>query len=222
MNQKYRLSPSTIASYFKHRCDRLYRWESVERPDRGRPGIGWNVPSQPGYHSRPGIALLTTGGDIFEIDQLAALQQEHGPGQLLHYGLEKKDNREFVRPWPMAELAHTLRQPAPPRFCAQIHIDLPALPGGSRVATRIADDAACVPTRAPRSRNTAADMASTTTTAICHGPEPICAISRSPSPTPTTTPSTSSIPRRTRLPMPVPSAMAAAMGAKNGAGWPRP
>ena len=131
MNQKYRLSPSTIASYFKHRCDRLYRWESVERPDRGRPGIGWNVPSQPGYHSRPGIALLTTGGDIFEIDQLAALQQEHGPGQLLHYGLEKKDNREFVRPWPMAELAHTLRQPAPPRFCAQIHIDLPALPGGA-------------------------------------------------------------------------------------------
>ena len=45
MNQKYRLSPSTIASYFKHRCDRLYRWESVERPDRGRPGIGWNAVS---------------------------------------------------------------------------------------------------------------------------------------------------------------------------------
>ncbi len=131
MNQTYRLTPSTIASYFKHRCDRLFRWESVEKPDRGRPGIGWNVPRTPGFHSRPGIALLTAGGDIFEIDQLAALQQQAGPGQLLHYGLETKDDRQRVRPWPMNELAGTLRQSPPPRFCAQILIDLEALPGGA-------------------------------------------------------------------------------------------
>ena len=63
MNQKYRLSPSTIASYFKHRCDRQYRWESVEQRDRGRTGIGWNVPQSPRFHSRPGIALLMSAGD---------------------------------------------------------------------------------------------------------------------------------------------------------------
>ena len=75
MNQKYRLSPSIIASYFKHRCDRQYRWESVEQPDRGRAGIGWQVPRTPRFHSRPGIALLMAAGDAFEVERLEQLHR---------------------------------------------------------------------------------------------------------------------------------------------------
>lgn len=128
MDQKFRLSPSTVASYFRHRCDRQFRWNSVEQPDRGRAGIGWNVPPTPRFHSRPGISLLMAAGDDFEVNRLEQLQREYGEDQLFHNGLEEKSGRQTVRPLPMNELAGLLRRPSPPRFMAQLFIDLEATP----------------------------------------------------------------------------------------------
>lgn len=128
MDQKFRLSPSTVASYFKHRCDRQFRWNSVEQRDRGRVGIGWEVPPTPRFHSRPGIALLMNAGNEFEVERLALLQDEFGAEQVFHLGVEIKEERQVVRPLPMNELAAVLRRPAPPRFAAQILIDLEATP----------------------------------------------------------------------------------------------
>ncbi|HOU41735.1 MAG TPA: AAA domain-containing protein, partial [Promineifilum sp.] len=128
MNQKYRLSPSTIAAYFKHRCDRQYRWESVLQSDRGRAGIGWNVPRTPRFQSRPGITLLMAAGDEFEVSRLEELQQEHGPAAIAYAGIESDNGRRTVMPMPMPELAAVLRRPSPPRFVAQILIDLEATP----------------------------------------------------------------------------------------------
>lgn len=128
MDQKFRLSPSTIASYFKHRCDRQFRWNSVEQRARGRAGIGWNIPPTPRFHSRPGIALLMNAGDEFEAGRLEQLQRDFGPDQVYHLGIEQDGGRPTVRPLPMAQLAEVLRRPAPPRFAAQILIDLEATP----------------------------------------------------------------------------------------------
>ena len=127
MNQKFRLSPSTVASYFKHRCDRQFRWNSVETPDRGRAGIGWNVPRAPRFTSRPGIDLLLRAGDEFEVGRLELLTREHGDDQVHHAGLESDHGRQTVRPLPLPDLAARLHRPAPPRFFAQIFIDLEAL-----------------------------------------------------------------------------------------------
>ena len=33
-----------VAAYFKHRCDRNFRWNTVEAVLRMKPGIGWNIP----------------------------------------------------------------------------------------------------------------------------------------------------------------------------------
>jgi hypothetical protein len=132
MNQKYRLSPSIIAAYFKHRCDRQYRWESVEQRDRGRTGLGWNVPQSPRFHSRPGIALLMSAGDAFEVERLEQLQRDYGPDQVYHLGFEEDNGRRTVRPLPLAELAAVLRRPAPPRFAAQIFLDLAETPDHER------------------------------------------------------------------------------------------
>ncbi len=129
MNQKYRLSPSIIASYFKHRCDRQYRWDSVEQRDRGRTGIGWNVPQSPRFHSRPGIALLMSAGDAFEVERLEQLQRDYGPDQVYHMGFDRDEHgRRTVRPLPLPDLAAVLRRPSPPRFAAQIFVDLEETP----------------------------------------------------------------------------------------------
>ncbi len=128
MNQKYRLSPSTLASYFKHRCDRQYRWDSVEQRDRGRTGLGWNVPQSPRFHSRPGIALLMSAGDAFEVERVEQLQRDFGPDQVFHMGFEEDNGRRTVRPLPLPNLAEVLRRPSPPRFAAQIFLDLEEIP----------------------------------------------------------------------------------------------
>ena len=52
--QRYRLTASNVAAYFKHRCDRNFRWNTVEAVFRMKPGIGWNVPRRRREHSRPG------------------------------------------------------------------------------------------------------------------------------------------------------------------------
>ena len=33
---KFRLTASAIASHYKHRCDRLFRWNAVATADRGK------------------------------------------------------------------------------------------------------------------------------------------------------------------------------------------
>ena len=128
MNQKYRLSPSIIAAYFRHRCDRQFRWNSIDTADRQRQGIGWNVPKPPPSPSRPGIALLTAAGDEFEIDRVHMLQETYGPEQVYHLDVVTVRERQTIRPLPIAELAAVLGQSAPPRFAAQILIDLEATP----------------------------------------------------------------------------------------------
>ena len=42
---RHRLTASNVARYFKHKCDRLFRWDAVESQHRTRAGIGWNVVS---------------------------------------------------------------------------------------------------------------------------------------------------------------------------------
>src|SRR4051812_40934805 len=98
LGQKYRLTASVIASHFKHRCDRLFRWNSVEGRHRGRAGIGWNVPPRERRHSRPGIALLMEAGDTFEIDNLQVLIDEVGTDQVRIAGIDDSAGRRNVTP----------------------------------------------------------------------------------------------------------------------------
>ncbi len=88
------------------------------------------------------------------------------------------------------------------------------------MATSTALLPACNAMTDPPSSNTAADIASATTSAICQGPLPIQLISASPTPTPTETPTTSSPTRRNRCPSETPRQTTAAIGAKNGCACP--
>ena len=92
----------------------------------------------------------------------------------------------------------------------------PESPGGISVATSTADEPACIAMIGPPSRKTAVAIASTTTSAICHGPLPMAEMIRSPTPIPTVTPATNSAERRVRAPRDTPSETTAAIGAKNG------
>jgi hypothetical protein len=132
----FRLTASAIASHFKHRCDRLFRWNAVASPDRGRAGIGWNVPRRARDHSRPGIALLMDAGNAFELGRVqaleAALQAEPPmPGliqRVHHAGVIRERGRDALAPLPLAEALELLRQPLAPRFVAQLAIDLAPFP----------------------------------------------------------------------------------------------
>lgn len=133
---RFRLTASAIAAHFKHRCDRLFRWNAVAGPLRGKPGIGWNVPRRARDHSRPGIALLIEAGDAFELERVAELQAElrntppvAGLEQRLHHaGMQLERGRKRIAPLPLADALVLLEQPLPPRFLAQIEIDLAADP----------------------------------------------------------------------------------------------
>ena len=113
----------------------------VASRDRGKPGIGWNVPRVVRAHSRPGIALLMAAGDTFEVEQIDALREEisHDPSApgiepvVHHAGLETVRGRTQVRPTPIADALALFRQPAAPRFIAQVEIDPAVHP---TVATR--------------------------------------------------------------------------------------
>lgn len=129
MPQKFRLTASTIASYFKHRCDRLFRWKTVETRFRGRSGIGWNVPRDIRSHSRPGIALLMEAGDTFELERVNELIAEVGEAQVKHQGFGEVRGRQQILPMPSATFLQTLQERPLPRYIAQIEIDPNALPG---------------------------------------------------------------------------------------------
>jgi hypothetical protein len=131
---KFHLTASALKSHFKHRCDRRLRWDTVSARDRGKPGIGWNVPRVVRAHTRPGIALLMAAGDAFEVDQIKALQAElaneaplPGIAPLLHHaGFETIRGRTQVLPTPISDALSLFRQPTAPRFVAQVELD-PAL-----------------------------------------------------------------------------------------------
>lgn len=133
---KFRLTASAIASHYKHRCDRLFRWNAVATADRGKAGIGWNVPRRARDHSRPGIALLMTAGDEFEIGQVQALEAEvQNTPQIsgvtpvvYHAGIETERGRQRVAILPLQDAIALLQQPVPPRFIAQIEINLVGYP----------------------------------------------------------------------------------------------
>jgi hypothetical protein len=122
--QQFRLTASAIASHFKHRCPRRFRWNAVEGRERGKAGIGWNVPARVRRHSRPGIALLMQAGDSFEVDQVRALLDECGADQLYHAGIVDGE----VQALTLHDALTRCLQPQPPRYIAQVTIDLHATP----------------------------------------------------------------------------------------------
>jgi predicted RecB family nuclease len=135
-NQRFRLTASAIASHFKHRCDRRFRWATVGASDRGRAGIGWNVPRRVRSHSRPGIILLMTAGDEFEIGRVAHLEswvstEPPIPGvapRVIHGGVQSERGRERIAALPLDEVLNLLSEPTPPRFIAQVEINLTTHP----------------------------------------------------------------------------------------------
>lgn len=127
--QKFRLTASVVASHFKHRCDRLFRWNAVETTYRGKPGIGWNVPARIRSHSRPGIALLMQAGDEFELSHVQELVNEVGEAQMRHAGFSVERGRNVVTPLPLTAFIETLKQPQLPIYIAQAEVDLSRMPG---------------------------------------------------------------------------------------------
>lgn len=124
---RHRLTASNVARYFKHGCDRLFRWEAEARRDSTRPPNAPTVPSKPRSTSRPGIELLMAGGDTFEHACVAALVAEHAPGDVhVEGGLPPLDAASGRAPKipgvPLASLASLLNEPAPPLFIAQPEI----------------------------------------------------------------------------------------------------
>ena len=94
--QRYRLTASNVAAYFKHRCDRNFRWNTVEAVFRMKPGIGWNVPRRRHEHSRPGIRLLMEEGDRFEVGNVESYVEAYGAAAVLTEGVEDEGGRPKV------------------------------------------------------------------------------------------------------------------------------
>ena len=121
-DQRFRLTASTIASYFKHHCDRLFRWNTVEGPNRARPGIGWNVPAKIRKQSRPGITLLMQAGDEFEVSNVERLIEEVGAENVRFEGIEQSGTRRIITTLPFVSFAEELRNGKFTTYTAQIEI----------------------------------------------------------------------------------------------------
>ncbi|HEX8387116.1 MAG TPA: AAA domain-containing protein, partial [Rubricoccaceae bacterium] len=123
--QRYRLTASNLARYFKHGCDRLLRWEAVSGKDREGLRVAEGVPEARRLDSRPGIQLLMAGGDAFEMDRVLELQALYGESDVHLEGVQTKRNgQESPAPTPLRTLGDLLRSGAPPRFVAQPEVDL--------------------------------------------------------------------------------------------------
>ena len=118
---KHRLTASVIASHFKHRCDRLFRYNTVPGALRERPGIGWRVPKKARQHTRPGAALLMQGGDIFEVSQINRLIDLHGAAAIHHAGIDSATNKVIATSF--ADFLVLLDGGTTARFFAQIDLD---------------------------------------------------------------------------------------------------
>lgn len=122
--QRYRLTASNIAAYFKHRCDRNFRWNTVEAVLRMKPGIGWNVPRRRHEHSRPGIRLLMEEGDRFEVGNVEAYVETHGEAAVLTEGVEAEGGRCKVKDLKFERFVEAFAAPPFPRFVAQLEVVL--------------------------------------------------------------------------------------------------
>lgn len=119
---KYRLTASVIASYFKHRCDRLFRYNTVPGSIRGRAGtIGWRVPLKARQHTRPGVILLMQGGDTFEIEQINKLIELFGNDAIHYAGIDLDRNK--VIPTSFDDFLAALDSGISARFFAQIELN---------------------------------------------------------------------------------------------------
>ena len=78
----HRLTASNVARYFKHSCDRLFRWEAEARRDSKRQPNEPTVPTKPRSNARPGIDLLMKGGDTFEYACVEALLADPEVGEV--------------------------------------------------------------------------------------------------------------------------------------------
>lgn len=121
-DQRFRLTASAVASYFKHRCDRLFRWNTVDAPYRGKSGIGWNVPTKRRHHSRPGIALLMGAGDEFEVANVEQLVEVAGESNVRHQGISGDGEHRKMGVLPFATLAEEFRSGSFPNYIAQVEI----------------------------------------------------------------------------------------------------
>jgi hypothetical protein len=122
--QRYRLTASNVAGYFKHRCDRNFRWSTVEAAQRMKPGIGWNVPHRVRAHSRLGIALLMEEGDRFEEWNVRSLADTHGEASILTEGFQEEGGRRRVKDLPFEKFAEAFAAHPFPRFVAQLEVEL--------------------------------------------------------------------------------------------------
>lgn len=122
---RYRLTASNLARYFKHSCDRLFRWEAVGGKDRSRLRREEGVPDARRLDSRPGIELLMAEGNRFEMDQVLALREENGEENVYIHSITTRESGEQIPdPTPLRRLSELLRQPTPPRFIAQVELNL--------------------------------------------------------------------------------------------------
>jgi predicted RecB family nuclease len=126
-DQKFNLTAKAIASYFKHKCDRNFRYETVDQKYRHpNRGIGWNVPPKVRNYSRAGIHLLLREGNHFELSHVQALVAAHGEMDVLTAGFTTDGKVEDL---PFSRMVERLAAGTVPRFVAQLAIDLNQLPG---------------------------------------------------------------------------------------------
>ncbi len=130
--QKFRLTASAIAAHTKHRCDRLFRWQTVPALLRGQAGIGWNVPKRERAASRPAIRLLMAGGDEFELNQVCDLIASVGEDRFVSAGEVTENGRTQVTELPLETFLATLHAPILPAFIAQVAINLTSDPESER------------------------------------------------------------------------------------------
>lgn len=121
--QRFRLSASVIASHFKHRCDRRFRWNTVEGQYRGEPGIGEDVPPRVRRHSRPGIALLMEAGERFEAERLREIEAEVGADRLHLEGIDEHENGVQIETTSLDTFIALCRCSPVPEGVAQVELD---------------------------------------------------------------------------------------------------
>lgn len=122
--QRYRLTASNVAAYFKHRCDRNFRWNTVEAVLRTKPGIGWNVPRRRHEHSRPGIRLLMEEGDRFEVGNVESYVETYDEAAVLTEGIEEEGGRRKVKDLKFERFVEAFAAAPLPRFVAQLEVIL--------------------------------------------------------------------------------------------------
>ncbi len=123
-SQRFNLKASTLASYFKFRCDRHFRWESVDAPARSKAGIGWGVPKRIRNRNRPGIAALLVAGNLFEANEVEALVDDHGEAAVLAEPFELSDDQRIVPPLPFERFAQAFASEPFPKFVAQLELTI--------------------------------------------------------------------------------------------------